>query len=80
LSKEDILKVDIGVQVKGHIVDSAFTMSFQDDYYSELLKAVREATDAGIRVRLLPLHPSHSKSTCFRPPGLTSAFVTSEMP
>lgn len=56
LKQEDVMKVDIGVHVNGHIVDSAFTMTFEDKYDS-LLTAVREATytgvkEAGIDVRL----------------------------
>lgn len=48
LQDGDILKVDFGVQVNGRILDSAFTISF-DDRYDNLLKAVRSATNAGIR-------------------------------
>lgn len=56
LKYEDVMKVDIGVHVNGHIVDSAFTLTF-DDKYDSLLTAVREATytgvkEAGIDVRL----------------------------
>ncbi|KAF8002838.1 hypothetical protein HF325_002083 [Metschnikowia pulcherrima] len=56
LKQEDVMKVDIGVHVNGHIVDSAFTLTF-DDKYDNLLTAVREATytgvkEAGIDVRL----------------------------
>ncbi|KAF5211763.1 Methionine aminopeptidase 2 [Clavispora lusitaniae] len=56
LKYEDVMKVDIGVHVNGHIVDSAFTLTF-DDKYDKLLTAVREATytgvkEAGIDVRL----------------------------
>lgn len=47
LKQEDVMKVDIGVHVNGHIVDSAFTLTF-DDKYDSLLTAVREATYAGI--------------------------------
>lgn len=47
LKQEDVMKVDIGVHVNGHIVDSAFTLTF-DDKYDLLLTAVREATYAGI--------------------------------
>lgn len=46
----DVLKVDIGVHVKGRIADSAFTLSF-DPTYEQLLKAVEDATNTGIRVR-----------------------------
>lgn len=45
----DVLKVDFGVHVKGRIVDSAFTLSF-DPTYDNLLTAVKEATETGIRV------------------------------
>ncbi|KAI0313430.1 peptidase M24, structural domain-containing protein [Amylostereum chailletii] len=48
LQKEDVLKVDIGVQVKGRICDSAFTLTFEPTY-DKLLEAVRAATDTGIR-------------------------------
>ncbi|KAJ8139588.1 hypothetical protein OY671_007202 [Metschnikowia pulcherrima] len=56
LKQEDVMKVDIGVHVNGHIVDSAFTLTF-DEKYDNLLTAVREATytgvkEAGIDVRL----------------------------
>lgn len=44
------MKVDIGVHVKGRIVDSAFTLSWNPDY-ENLLKAVKDATNAGVRVR-----------------------------
>lgn len=48
LREKDVLKVDIGVHVHGHIVDSAFTMTF-DDKYDQLLAAVKDATNTGIR-------------------------------
>ena len=43
------MKVDFGVHVKGRILDSAFTMTF-DHTYDKLLEAVKAATDTGIRV------------------------------
>jgi methionyl aminopeptidase len=49
LQHQDVMKVDFGVHVNGWIVDSAFTMSF-DPTYDDLLTAVKEATNAGIRV------------------------------
>ena len=52
LQQGDVLKVDIGVHVKGRIADSAFTMTF-DHNYDKLLEAVKAATDTGIRVRNL---------------------------
>ncbi|CAL1694175.1 unnamed protein product [Somion occarium] len=48
LQDGDVLKVDIGVQVKGRICDSAFTLSF-DHRYEKLLEAVKAATNTGIR-------------------------------
>lgn len=48
LHQEDVMKVDFGVHVNGRIVDSAFTMSF-DQKYDNLLQAVKEATNAGVR-------------------------------
>lgn len=48
LGESDVLKVDIGVQVNGRIVDSAFTMSM-DHKYDRLLDAVKDATNTGIR-------------------------------
>ena len=51
LQPGDILKVDFGVHVGGRIVDSAFTLTFEPSPYDELIKAVKEATNTGIRVR-----------------------------
>ncbi|EFX04615.1 methionine type metalloexopeptidase [Grosmannia clavigera kw1407] len=48
LQQEDVMKVDIGVHVNGYIVDSAFTIAFEPRY-DNLLEAVREATNTGIR-------------------------------
>jgi methionyl aminopeptidase len=44
----DIMKVDFGVHVKGRIVDSAFTVSFNPDY-EKLLEAVKASTETGVR-------------------------------
>ncbi|KZF25690.1 methionine aminopeptidase 2-like protein [Xylona heveae TC161] len=48
LQEKDVMKVDIGVHVNGRIVDSAFTVAF-DHTYDNLLEAVREATNAGVK-------------------------------
>ncbi|KAH7923235.1 peptidase M24A, methionine aminopeptidase [Leucogyrophana mollusca] len=48
LKSSDMLKVDIGVQVKGRICDSAFTMSWEPTY-DKLIEAVKAATDTGVR-------------------------------
>lgn len=50
LQHGDVMKVDFGVHINGWIVDSAFTMAF-DPTYDNLLAAVKDATNAGIRVR-----------------------------
>ncbi|KAL6242083.1 Methionine aminopeptidase 2 [Rhinocladiella similis] len=48
LGEKDVMKVDFGVHVNGRIVDSAFTMTF-DPKYDNLLAAVKDATNTGIR-------------------------------
>ncbi|KAJ6520090.1 methionine aminopeptidase 2-like protein [Mycena sanguinolenta] len=48
LQMGDVLKVDIGVHIKGRILDSAFTLSW-DPNYDNLLAAVKAATNTGIR-------------------------------
>ena len=50
LQQGDVLKVDIGVQVKGRICDSAFTLNWEPTY-DKLLEAVKAATNTGLRVR-----------------------------
>ena len=50
LQQGDVMKVDFGVHVKGRILDSAFTLTF-DHRYDKLLEAVKAATDTGVRVR-----------------------------
>jgi methionyl aminopeptidase len=42
--------VDIGVHVKGRILDSAFTLTWEPTY-DKLIEAVKAATDTGVRVR-----------------------------
>ena len=48
LQASDVLKVDFGVHVKGRIVDSAFTLTFEPTW-DPLLEAVKAATNAGIK-------------------------------
>ncbi|KAI0012663.1 methionine aminopeptidase 2-like protein [Xylariaceae sp. FL0662B] len=48
LQQGNVMKVDIGVHVKGKIVDSAFTMAF-DPMYDNLLAAVKAATNTGVK-------------------------------
>ncbi|KAI8363123.1 peptidase M24, structural domain-containing protein [Mortierella sp. GBAus27b] len=48
LQYEDVCKIDFGVHVNGRIIDSAFTLTF-DPVYDNLLAAVKDATNTGIR-------------------------------
>lgn len=48
LQYDDVLKVDFGTHVEGKIIDSAFTVAF-NPRYDNLLTAVKEATNAGVR-------------------------------
>jgi len=48
LKKEDIVKIDFGTQINGHIIDCAFTFSF-DPMHDKLMEAVKAATNAGIK-------------------------------
>lgn len=43
------MKVDIGVHIRGHIIDSAFTAYF-DPKFDNLSMASREATYTGVKV------------------------------
>jgi len=44
----DVMKVDFGTHVNGRIVDCAWTVAF-DHKYDNLLKSVKDATNAGIK-------------------------------
>jgi len=48
LQYNDVMKVDFGTHVNGHIVDCAFTVAF-DPKYDQLLQAVKDATNTGIK-------------------------------
>ncbi|EGN93866.1 hypothetical protein SERLA73DRAFT_188979 [Serpula lacrymans var. lacrymans S7.3] len=48
LQNGDVLKVDFGVHVKGRILDSAFTLTWEPTY-DKLVEAVKAATNTGIR-------------------------------
>ena len=47
LQQSDVIKIDIGVQNHGWIIDSAFTHAFEP-VYNPLLQAVKEATMTGV--------------------------------
>jgi methionyl aminopeptidase len=46
--ENDICKIDFGTHVKGRIIDSAFTLSF-NHLHDPLIAAVRDATNTGIK-------------------------------
>lgn len=48
LGYDDVCKIDFGTHVNGHIIDSAWTVSFNPKY-DRLLEAVKAATNTGIR-------------------------------
>ena len=48
LNYDDVCKIDFGTHVKGRIIDSAFTLTF-NERFDPLKMAVREATDAGVK-------------------------------
>ncbi|CAL1526223.1 unnamed protein product [Lymnaea stagnalis] len=48
LNYDDVCKIDFGTHINGHLVDCAFTLTFNPKY-DQLLLAVKEATNAGIR-------------------------------
>lgn len=48
IKKDDVVKIDIGIHVKGYIIDSAFTLTW-NDMFDPLLEAVREATNTGVK-------------------------------
>jgi methionyl aminopeptidase len=53
LQQQDVLTVDFGVHINGWILDSAFTTAF-DPTYDNLLAAVRDATNTGVKVTAPP--------------------------
>ncbi|XP_073053572.1 methionine aminopeptidase 2B-like isoform X4 [Primulina eburnea] len=48
LQYDDVMKLDFGTHIDGHIVDCAFTVAFNPMFYP-LLEASREATNMGIK-------------------------------
>ena len=49
LLKDDVMKIDFGVAINGHIIDSAFTVCF-DPRFDPLIEATKEATETGIKL------------------------------
>ena len=46
---DDVVKIDFGTHINGRIIDSAFTFTFNEARYENLMKAAQEATNTGIR-------------------------------
>jgi methionyl aminopeptidase len=49
IQESDVVKIDLGTHVNGHIIDCSFTMAF-DSKYDNLLEAVKDATNTGLKV------------------------------
>jgi methionyl aminopeptidase len=49
LQQGDVVKIDFGTHVDGHIIDCAFTLAFEPQF-DPLLEAVKAATNQGIKV------------------------------
>ncbi|KAL4226349.1 Methionine aminopeptidase 2 [Mactra antiquata] len=48
LQYDDVCKIDFGTHINGHIIDCAFTLTFNPKY-DKLLEAVKAATNTGIK-------------------------------
>jgi methionyl aminopeptidase len=48
IKKDDVIKIDFGIEVNRWIIDSAFTVYFNEKH-DNLVKAVKEATEIGIK-------------------------------
>ncbi|XP_059169686.1 methionine aminopeptidase 2-like [Physella acuta] len=48
LGYDDVCKIDFGTHINGHLVDCAFTLTFNPKY-DQLLLAVKDATNTGVR-------------------------------
>lgn len=46
---DDVVKIDFGTHINGRIIDCAFTLTFNPKY-DNLLAAVKDATNTGIKV------------------------------
>ncbi|KAI4974661.1 hypothetical protein ZWY2020_048268 [Hordeum vulgare] len=51
LQYDDVMKLDFGTHIDGHIVDCAFTVAF-NPMFDPLLQATKDATNTGIKVIL----------------------------
>lgn len=53
LQQQDVMTVDFGVHINGWIVDSPFTMAFEQTH-DKFLDAFKNATNTGIKVTSSP--------------------------
>ena len=80
LKQGDVLKVDFGVHVRGRIVDSAFTLTWNHTY-DKLLEAVQAATNTGVRVSFSnQCSGLTGRSSCLRKPGSMYGSATLRQP
>ena len=49
IGKDDVCKIDFGVHVNGYIIDSAWTVAFNEKY-DNLLNASKDATNTGLKL------------------------------
>lgn len=57
---DDVVKIDFGTHINGRIIDCAFTLTFNPKY-DNLLAAVKDATNTGIKVSICNLLQIFSK-------------------
>lgn len=48
ITYDDVCKIDFGTHIKGRMIDCAFTVAF-NPVYDNLLAAVKDATNTGIK-------------------------------
>eukprot|EP00171_Calliarthron_tuberculosum_P010191 IDg10191t1 len=79
LGYDDVMKIDFGTQINGRIIDSAWTVHFNDKY-DPLVNAVKAATNegiktAGIDVRLwMSVKPSKRSWRAMRSPSTAKTY------
>ena len=74
LQHDDVCKIDFGTHVNGRIIDCAWTVAFNPKY-DQLIKAVREATYAGIQVRAINFTISFAIQVFYRQQELMFEYV-----
>ena len=74
LQKGDLVKIDFGVHIKGHIGDNALTIEIgNSNEHAEQIKAAKEARDAAVEM-LHPGTPWYKVGQAAAQPSLDGAF------